>query len=218
MMLPLVFLHASTSKAGSGTSLADFWHLFFHGLAYVLRLVNTHAVLGLLTAYGILDMLLKHLMLWWMGKSRGIESLFERTFFATSIFGVSWIITMSIVTLTFQVVYNTMRDRLEEPKQSSKWIFDSPSIHWLMTALSFIIAGPVFFLGLAYSVWSAAIQMVTSRHFCYEVAAKPKKEQRATDIERRKDHTFSQDRVDGGASLAAECGSSTPSTDLSRSS
>jgi hypothetical protein len=180
MMLPLIFLHLSKVKREDGANLSDFWRLFVGGLAHVVRLVNTHVILGILTLYAVFDMVLKQVMLALMGRARGIEGLFERTFFATSMFGVASVIMMSIVTLIFQVVYHILRERLEKPKSEWAWMFSSYFWHWLMTALSFLICGPVFFLGLAYSVWLAALKMIISRSFTYEVASKPTKEMRST--------------------------------------
>jgi len=178
MMLPLIFLHLTKVKREDGANLADFWCLFFRGLAHVVRLVNTHVILGILTLYAVFDMMLKQLMLYSMGHARGIEGLFERTFFATTMFGVASILMMSIVTITFQVIYQILHERLEMPKREWAWMFRSHFMHWSMTALSFLFCGPFFFLALAYSVWLAALKMLTSRTFKYEVAAKPTKEQR----------------------------------------
>jgi len=125
-------------------------------------------------------MLLKKVMLVMMGRARGIEGLFERTFFATFMFGVASVIMMSIVTLIFQVAYHILKDRLEKPKSQWAWMFGSAFMHWAMTAVSFVVCGPFFFLGLAYSVWLAALKMLTTRSFSYEVAAKPTKQQRMT--------------------------------------
>lgn len=46
--------------------------------------------------------------------------------------------------------------------------------------MSFLISGPIFFLGLAYAVWVAALKTLWGGAFTYEVAAKPSKEQRGT--------------------------------------
>lgn len=178
MMLPLIFLHLSTVKRKDGADLADFWRLFFSGLAHVVRLVNTHVILGILTLYAVFDMVLKQLMLALMQQARGIEGLFSRTFFATSLFGVASVITLSIVTINFQIVYHVVCDRLEKPKKEWVWLFKGHVIHWVMTVMSFAIWGPAFFLGLAYAVWQAAFKMLFATSFTYEVAAKPTKEQR----------------------------------------
>lgn len=180
MMLPLIFLHLTKVKRDDGANLADFWQLFFGGLAHVVRLVNTHVILGILTLYAVFDMVLKQLMLAMMGHARGIEGLFQRTFFATTMFGVASILMMSIVTITFQVIYHILEERLEKPKPKWSWIYRGHFIHWCMTALSFLFCGPIFFLALAYSVWIAALKMLSSRSFTYEVASKPTKEQRST--------------------------------------
>lgn len=178
MMLPLIFLHLAKVRRADGANLADFWRLFFGGLAYLVRLVNTHVILGILTLYAVFDVILKQVMLAMMGRARGIEGLFERTFFATSMFGVASVIMMSIVTLIFQVVYHIMSDRMEKPQSKWAWVFTSHFLHWAMTAVSFVVWGPIYFLTLAYAVWVAAFKILWSRSFTYEVASKPTKEQR----------------------------------------
>jgi hypothetical protein len=48
MMLPLIFLYTVSEKNRHGATMADFWYLVFKGLAYIVRLVNTHAIIGYL--------------------------------------------------------------------------------------------------------------------------------------------------------------------------
>jgi hypothetical protein len=178
MMLPLIFLHLTSVNRKDGKNLGDFWRIFFNGISRVVRLVNTHAILGILTFYAVLDMLLKQAMLI-MGKSRSTESLLERTFFATSMFGIVSVITLTIVTINFQVVYSIVSERFERPKTEwSRWIFAHRLVHWMMTVASFLAWAPVFFFLLAYAVWAAAFRLLASREFVYEVAAKPTQQQR----------------------------------------
>merc|ERR1712216_487423 len=75
MMLPLIFLHLNSSREAG--SMNDFWRVFFHGLSHVVRLVNTHVVLAILTLYAAFDMILKQIMLLVMGQNRGILNLFD---------------------------------------------------------------------------------------------------------------------------------------------
>lgn len=178
MMLPLIFLHLNKAKREDGRDLSDFWRLFFGGLALIVRLVNTHVILGILTLYAVFDMMLKQLMLSALG--RGVPQLFNRTFFATSMFAVASVVMMAIVTLIFQAIHSILCDRLEKPKSECAWIFANRFVHWTMTAMSFLISGPIFFLGLAYAVWVAALKTLWGGAFTYEVAAKPSKEQRGT--------------------------------------
>merc|ERR1719478_47760 len=105
-----------------------------------------------------MDTVLKQVMLALLGQVRGIEGLFERTFFATSMFGVASIVMMSIVTIIFQVAYSILSERMEKPRAESAWMFTNQPVHWAVTALSFLVCGPVFFLGLAASVWLAALK------------------------------------------------------------
>merc|ERR1719478_842482 len=160
--------------------MTDFWRVFFHGLSHVVRLVNTHVVLAILTLYAAFDMILKQIMLLVMGQNRGILNLFDRTFFATTMFGIASFLTMFIVTIVFQLIYRSMRGRLEKPKEQYHWMFESAFFHWIMTAGSFVICGPFFFLGLAVAVWIAAASILVNKSFHYEVASKPTKALRST--------------------------------------
>jgi hypothetical protein len=180
MMLPLIFLHLSSVKRADGANLADFWRLFVNGLAVVIRLINTHVILGTLYLYAVIDMALKHLMLNLLGSARGIGGLFDRTFFASYTFGMASMITFSIVTVTFQVVYHVLQDRFEKPQSEWKWLFGNVFNHWCMSVVSFAIWGPLYFLGLAYAVWLASLKMLFFQSFTYEVAAKPSDKQRSS--------------------------------------
>mmetsp|Transcript_6006 Transcript_6006/g.9777 ORF Transcript_6006/g.9777 Transcript_6006/m.9777 type:complete len:775 (-) Transcript_6006:147-2471(-) len=178
MMLPLIFLHLSSVKRADGANLGDFWRLFVTGLALVVRLVNTHVILGILTMYAVFDTILKQVMLNFLGEARGIGGLFDRTFFATTTFGVASVITLSIVTINFQVVYRVLQDRFEKPKSEWKWMFANVCIHWLMSVVSFLVWASVYFLALAYAVWLASLKMLFVQSFTYDVAAKPSEKQR----------------------------------------
>jgi hypothetical protein len=165
-------------KRADGANLGDFWRLFVTGLALVVRLVNTHVILGILTMYAVFDTILKQVMLNFLGEARGIGGLFDRTFFATTTFGVASVITLSIVTINFQVVYRVLQDRFEKPKSEWKWMFANVCIHWLMSVVSFLVWASVYFLALAYAVWLASLKMLFVQSFTYDVAAKPSEKQR----------------------------------------
>mmetsp|Transcript_47218 Transcript_47218/g.134717 ORF Transcript_47218/g.134717 Transcript_47218/m.134717 type:complete len:294 (+) Transcript_47218:3-884(+) len=180
MMLPLLFCRLSRASAAKGNTanLQDFWKLFFHGLAYIVRLVNTHVLVGIMTLYMIISFFLKNLMYFLLQDVRLVGNLFDRSSSVCGLFfGVS-LMSMAIITLTFQVIYSGLKDMIEPA--SSRWqrLFTYPVIHWAYTFISCVIFSVVVFTGLAAAVWIAAIKVLTSRTFEYEVAAKPTKDSR----------------------------------------
>lgn len=181
MMLPLIFLYTVSEKNRHGATMADFWYLVFKGLAYIVRLVNTHAIIGYLALYAALDIVLKFLMLIFVDHRVHIEHFFHRTYWAGMTFGFATTFFTFCVTINFQVIYHLVRDRIEEPNSAmAKWVFGNSVIHWAMTGITFIVAGPVFFICLAATVWAAAGRLLFSKSFRYEVASKPTKEQRSS--------------------------------------
>jgi hypothetical protein len=176
MVLPLIFVRVSSGRHASAT-LADFWSLLFKGMPYLIRFVNVHVLLGIMVSYAFLDTTLKHVMVLMLNQS--FSGLFERTFFATSMFAVSSFSLTFIVTLSYQALYRIMRSHLEKPTSEwYAWMFDNMLAHTCMTAACLIFCAPFYFIGLAYAVWVAALKLLHTRTFVYEVAAKPTKESR----------------------------------------
>lgn len=176
MMLPLIAVRINSGQH-AGATMADFWKLLFGSMPYLLRFVNVHVVLGIMTSYALLDAILKRVMTAFLDHS--ISGMFDRTFFATTMFGVSSFMLTLTTTVLYQALYRIVRGHLEKPTSARwAWIFDNMVLHTLMTTCCFIIAGPFYFVGLAYSVWAAAIKLLFSRTFVYEVALKPSKEAR----------------------------------------
>merc|ERR1719440_1034437 len=152
------------------------------GIPHLVKLVNTHAIVGIMVLYAVLDTAIKKTMVFALDHS--LTALFERTFFASTMFAVTAAILTVIVTCTSQALYQIISDPLplEKPKSKfSKWVFEHTIPHTLMTVCCFAICGPIFFLFLAYSVWLAAVKLLFSRTFTYEVAAKPSMESACLD-------------------------------------
>merc|ERR1719420_2612947 len=78
MMLPLIFVRLSSDRQ-NGAGLADFWSLTIRGLPYLVKLVNTHIIIGIMATYAVLDAILKKVMVVFLDHS--ITGIFERTFF-----------------------------------------------------------------------------------------------------------------------------------------
>mmetsp|Transcript_114822 Transcript_114822/g.356643 ORF Transcript_114822/g.356643 Transcript_114822/m.356643 type:complete len:179 (-) Transcript_114822:8-544(-) len=175
MMLPLLFCRLSVSRK-QDENLSDFWRLFFHGLAYVVRLVNTHVVVGIMTLYMIISFLLKNVMYFVLSDVRHIGQLFDRSTVAASLFFTASLINIAITTLSFQVVYHHIKDRMEPPAGTWEKLFSFKIFHWLYTFAACVAFAAIYCTGLATAVWIAAIKVLVSKTFEYEVAAKPTKD------------------------------------------
>jgi len=174
MMLPLVFGHAikDTKRMGSINSLRRFWGMAAGGTSLVVKLLNVHVIIGVLTTYGFLTFTLRLLMFLFFRDDRHVQFLVDRTHFNAGAFTVSTLTCLVIVTLLFLGIYDLMKGRIEG-KPFRHW-----TVHWLYTAFSFTIFGPLYFLALGAAVWKAAFSLLTRRTFEYEVAAKPTAAQR----------------------------------------
>mmetsp|Transcript_30867 Transcript_30867/g.57753 ORF Transcript_30867/g.57753 Transcript_30867/m.57753 type:complete len:782 (-) Transcript_30867:118-2463(-) len=178
MMLPLIFVRIISSSKSPGLDLRGFWKLVFVGLAHIVRLVNTHVIIGVMTLYAILDMALKRVMMLALGQIRGISELFDRTLFAATMFAVATTSMTLIVTVNFQVLYRALEHRLEKPPRAFEWMYRNPLCHWVFTALCFAVWGVFYFTAMAAAAWMAAIKCMffwRTGGFEYEVAAKPTK-------------------------------------------
>lgn len=180
MMLPLVFLYTVSAKKNAKATLADFWFVVVKGLSYLLRLVNSHAIIAHISLYAFMDLVLKFLMEIMISHVVHIQDFFHRTFWAGATFAYAATFFTFCVTIHFMFVYGLVEDRIEKPQSPwGVWVYGTTMAHWTVTALTFLIGGPIFFFCLAASVWCAAARLVFASTFKYEVAAKPTKELRA---------------------------------------
>jgi len=178
MMLPVMFCHLNSPRKGGEGNLQDFWRMFFHGLAYLLRLVNTHVVVGITTLYMIISFLLKNVMKLALQDMRHIGNLFDRSTVACGLFFGASLISIAVTTLAFQVVYSCVKERMEPPTSAWQRLFSFKPIHWVYTFAACAIFAVVYCAGLAIAIWIAAIKVLFTSSFEYEVAAKPTKENR----------------------------------------
>jgi len=176
-MLPLLFCHASMSSSKAGCpGLQEYWRMFFHGIAYIVRLVNTHVVVGIMTLYMIISFLLKNVMYFALQDLRHVGQLFDRSTVACGAFFLASLISIAITTLSFQVVYAGLKDRIEPASSCWQRLFSSRIFHWAYTFVACVAFAAVYCSGLAAAVWIAAIKVLLSGTFEYEVAAKPTKD------------------------------------------
>merc|ERR1719350_2357651 len=100
-MFPLIFVQLSSNKVGDA-DLRDFWRLLFHSLVYLIRLVNTHVILGALSLFMMVGVVLRLVMTIFLQDSRNISELFESTMIDYTTFFWASGILLFIMTVNFQ--------------------------------------------------------------------------------------------------------------------
>jgi len=170
MMLPLIFAHCV--KSGDGQSMRKFWGMLFSGCTIIIRLMNVHVIIGVLTTYGILSVCLRMIMVVVLNENRHIAFLFDRTHFCVyALFGASSF-SMLVVAGLFQSVYESVKHRIETPEGGPSFVFRYKVVHFFYTLLCFVLFATVYFFALAVTFWKAAWNVLTTKTHVYEVAAK----------------------------------------------
>jgi hypothetical protein len=179
MMMPLIYLYLSTEKAQEGRSLAHFWYLYFKGGSRVVRLINSHAIIGFMLAYLLINLALHGAMTLMTPQVR-VETFFHLTSYVGFVFALGMFFAGAGMVFNFFAEYTILCDRMEEPvaEGCAPFIVKYRLVHLATIGLSLAVFGPFFFFALALTVWLAAIKMMTAQNFEYEVAAKPTKEMR----------------------------------------
>lgn len=173
MMLPLMYAYASSRSSESrGKYILAFWGTAINGLRLVVRLINVHVIIGVITTYGVLEFTFRIGMEIFMHKERRISELWLRTGFWFQCMFIATIGFMLLVTSVFNLIYHFAKGRIEKEGSRPSVLFRSNFVHWMYTALCFIAFGPVYFAALAYAVWRAAVLVLVSDAFAYEVAPK----------------------------------------------
>lgn len=175
MMLPLIFAHCADSSTSQ--SMSDFFRMLFGGCSILIRLMNVHVIIGVLTTYSILALALKIIMFMLLREDLHIESLFDRTNFCVYALFSASSVCMLIVCALFQSVYETAKHRMETPKEGPAFVFRWPALHYAYTLVCFLLFATVYFFALAVTFWKAAWNVLTTKTHKYEVASKPTMEQ-----------------------------------------
>jgi len=173
MMLPLIFAYASSKSSESRMEyLWAFGSMALHGLRLVNRIISCHVIVGVITPYGILQFIFRIGMHCFMSPERHAEDLWYRTSFWFSCILIGTVSAMFLVTSLFNVTYHLSKGRIEEEQPGPSVIFRHNLIHWAYTAFCFLVFGPLYFCGLSYAVCRAALMLLVSPTFEYEVAKK----------------------------------------------
>eukprot|EP00930_Biecheleria_cincta_P050540 TRINITY_DN3571_c1_g2_i1.p1 TRINITY_DN3571_c1_g2~~TRINITY_DN3571_c1_g2_i1.p1 ORF type:complete len:822 (-),score=126.35 TRINITY_DN3571_c1_g2_i1:53-2518(-) len=179
MMLPLVFRYLSTSwenneprESRKESKIALRAHSFFNMVTYgsclLVRLLNVHVLIGVLSTYGAMEMVLKACMLLSIPQERHIELLGSHLSSLPFYLMLSGMLGTAMSTGIFLFAYELLKDRIEGEPRHSHWLS-----HWIWLLFSVVVFAPFYFLFLGIAIWQAAIAVLTRSSFEYEVAPKP---------------------------------------------
>eukprot|EP00415_Alexandrium_ostenfeldii_P004128 UN4128 len=129
-----------------------------------------------MTLYVIISFILKNFMYSELQDLRHVGVLFDRATVACGAFFAASLVCISITTLSFRGLYASLKDRMEPPSGKWKYLFSLTFLHWAYTFIAGTAFAAVYCTGLAASVWIAAVKVLLTGTFEYEVAAKPTKE------------------------------------------
>jgi len=170
MMLPLVFAYvvsqAAQKKRHGG--FAAFWRMLVLGTCLVVRLVNVHVIIGVLSTYGVLELALKIFLKFAHIRDHWTAFLFDTVGYLPSVVLSGSAVCTVFLTIMFFKAYRLLQDRVEgEP------YIKTPFLHWLKICITVIGMSPVYLVMLAYALWCAALNVLTQTSFEYHVAPKP---------------------------------------------
>lgn len=152
-MLPFVFAHlASRSKQEGGAArMTQFWRLSVQGIALIVRLFDTHVLLSVFSAFGMLCAVVQFGACVVIEGGRGPAIFFEGV-----IHGFPPILLVSLAactiaaSTTFVFLHMFMRARI----LGSKWRWTS--LHWIYTTSVLSISIPLHFIIYGFAIWSVA--------------------------------------------------------------
>eukprot|EP00927_Polykrikos_kofoidii_P040350 TRINITY_DN34513_c0_g1_i1.p1 TRINITY_DN34513_c0_g1~~TRINITY_DN34513_c0_g1_i1.p1 ORF type:complete len:978 (-),score=164.39 TRINITY_DN34513_c0_g1_i1:88-3021(-) len=169
--LPLVFGYFPTEKEkvpeGRIAATLGWISLCFTRVTFVIRLINAHVMLGIVTAYGILGFLLKALLFYQFSGSEAFIVLSAQ--FSFNMYAVTMMsqCCLGVNAISFVVMYESIKKRVEgEPYRYRLG-------HVVLVVLSFLVWSPCYFMMLGIAASRAAICILTQDTFVYEVAPKP---------------------------------------------
>lgn len=173
MMLPLVFSFSTSSSSRDDEGLRGFWRMLFCGTTLLVRSVNVHVLIGVLSTYGAMEFSLRVLMQVFFGDSRSqdVEILLGHV----GLFPRYLMLVTVICTLAVAVVFFTSYNWLLKPRIEGEHNLP-PLLHFTKNVASLAWASPIYFLAMGWAIWRAAVLVLTQRSFEYHVAPKPKQE------------------------------------------
>jgi len=182
MTLPLLVAHAlgewqsgRESKQPHTVLMRKLFGIVIRGVPLVIKIINTHVILGVGATYAILVYVLQVLMLNEFPAERTVEHLLDRTnFIPVALVTASQICTV-ITSCHFLWAYKLLKPAVDREKSNSV-CFSSSLSHFVYIVFSMLVCGLLFFVASALATWRAAISVAVSKTFTYEVAPKPAKQ------------------------------------------
>ncbi|CAE7272087.1 MAN1C1 [Symbiodinium natans] len=183
MMLPLVFSY-STSNVGQNTEgLQGFWRMLSYGTTLLIRLVNVHVLIGVLSTYGAMEAALKLIIRTFFRFDRWPDFLFFHVGVFPKYLMIVTVVFTIFVSIVFFMTYEVLlKKRVEGQASHGRFV------HWLQNLAGLALGSPIYFVMLGYAIWRAALMVLTQRSFEYHVAPKPKKADASQSSESEEGH------------------------------
>jgi hypothetical protein len=173
-MLPLIFsLAVDQARAGEGNAtFLQFWYMATTGLSLLVKLINLHAMIGMISIYSISETLLRTIMLSVFHELPGRTPLllFSRTHFVASMLAIGSAFFCLSSLIVFIRLYRLLRDRIEGTGPSYM------VVHIVSLLVSYVIWGAPSFILQGIATALAAVKGCFSSTFEYELALKPTSE------------------------------------------
>ncbi|CAJ1328866.1 unnamed protein product [Effrenium voratum] len=179
MMLPLVFSFSTSSSSHDSDGLRGFWRMLTYGTTLLIRLVNVHVLIGVLSTYGAMEFGLQTLMQVFFGKARSQDLDF--LFVHVGLFPRYLMVVTVTCTLAVSVVFFLTYSTLLKPRIDGQPSLPN-ALHFMKNLLNLTWASPLYFLMMGYAIWRAAILVLTQRSFEYHVAPKPKQQEQEAEV------------------------------------
>jgi hypothetical protein len=175
MTLPLIFGYAvsEATKKGKSHISRDLLGLVYSGLSIVVKIMNVHVLLGVVSTYGFFTFVLGVLMQMYFDPNRLLAYFLDQNKYVPCFLFAGTSVCTTAMTVLWMVLYNFLKKDIEAPKDDQRWLFNNCFVHWLYVVMSFQVYGLFYFTALAFATWKAAWGMLTLSTFEYEVASKP---------------------------------------------
>ncbi|CAE7463286.1 MAN1C1 [Symbiodinium pilosum] len=128
MMLPLVFSYSSSNVSQNTEGLQGFWRMLSYGTTLLIRLVNVHVLIGVLSTYGAMEALLKLMIKLCFRFDRWPDILFLHVGVFPKYLMIVTIVFTIFVSIVFFVTYEMLlKKRVEGDARNG------PLLHWVKT-------------------------------------------------------------------------------------
>uniref|UniRef100_A0A7S1AKR6 Glycosyltransferase 2-like domain-containing protein n=1 Tax=Noctiluca scintillans TaxID=2966 RepID=A0A7S1AKR6_NOCSC len=178
MTLPLICQHL-VMNSNKKVNLSNYYKLLWQVIALVIKFVNAHVILAVLTIYPIALLVLKMGLARFLSDSGAVDDFVDvidivsysqnglHVFFAASL-----LFTL-ILTFNFQMVYNLVKTRVDACQSPYDTLYNYSALHWVLLVVTLAGPGMLYFFLVGIASLISAVKCMFSYHFDYEVAPKP---------------------------------------------